>query len=111
MLDKFESEVMQRIIREDLLISDLLEKQYRVAKVINRHFTGVGFFTYYEIFDKNLKLTERLNFEMGIVQARIDGLAHGMGFILFVREGFIDMLEGYTYGEPWSNTVVAYSLE
>ena len=31
--------------------------------------------------------------------ARIDGLERGMGFILWLNEGYADCLEGYTYDE------------
>jgi len=41
------------------------------------------------------------DFELGDVDARMDGLEHGAGFLLFVRKGRMTILEGYSYEEPW----------
>jgi hypothetical protein len=30
---------------------------------------------------------------------RIDGLRHGMGFILWLKDGYLELLEGYSYEE------------
>ena len=112
--DKFtvlESEVMRKIIAEDPNISSILAKQYNVAKIISRDFTGVGFFTNFEIIDKNLKIKDNLKLTLGNVQAKIDGLEFGVGFVLFVEDGLISMLEGYTYDEPWPDTITSYLLE
>jgi hypothetical protein len=35
------------------------------------------------------------------VIARMEGLEHGAGFMLFIDDGVLVMLEGYTYDEPW----------
>ena len=37
-------------------------------------------------------------------------LAHGAGFVLFIRGGRLSMLEGYTYDEPWPDQVRGFSL-
>lgn len=34
----------------------------------------------------------------------------GVGFLLYVDDGLITMLEGYTYGEPWPQPVGEFSL-
>ena len=31
--------------------------------------------------------------------ARIDGLTHGVGFILWLKKGYVDQLEGYSHEE------------
>ena len=104
----FEDEVMHRLIEEKAELSNILLKQYNNATVVNRKFTGVGFFTDFEISDKSLIIREPLNFEFGSVQAETPHLQHGIGFILFIRNGFIDFLEGYTYGEPFPTDFSSY---
>jgi hypothetical protein len=32
-------------------------------------------------------------------QAQIDGIKHGMGFILWLERGYADCIEGYTYDD------------
>jgi hypothetical protein len=39
-------------------------------------------------------------------QARLDGLEHGMGFILWLKEGYADCLEGYSYGESTTGIIL-----
>ena len=109
---RFEAEVMQRIIEESLPESAILEEQYRCAKIVSREFTGFGFFTKFEVANKNLQIPARSNSHLGRVQAKIEGLEYGAGFVLFVKDGFISLLEGYCYGnEPWPDEITAYTLE
>lgn len=36
---------------------------------------------------------------------------YGVGFVLFIKKGVLDFLEGYTYGnEKWSDVIGNYSL-
>ena len=36
---------------------------------------------------------------LGNVQANVLGLVHGLGFALFLEDGRLALLEGYSYGE------------
>ena len=45
------------------------------------------------------------------VTVEIEGLRHGAGFVLFLGDGLLDMLEGYSYGEPWPSRVGRFSLQ
>ncbi|MGI6161068.1 MAG: hypothetical protein ACOYJD_03465 [Christensenellales bacterium] len=109
--EQFESDVMYKIISENNEISDELVKQYKNAKVVSREFTGVGFYTNFMVSNENLRLKDNFNVEMGNVQAELDGLKYGAGFVLFIRDGFIKSLEGYTYDEPWPKRIINYSFE
>jgi hypothetical protein len=44
------------------------------------------------------------------VVATIEGLEHGAGFVLFIENGLLDNLEGFTYDEPWPDRLGGYSL-
>ncbi len=81
-----------------------LEGQLSTATILSRENTGVGFYTRFSI--KHCADTviggERLR--RGPV-AKIHGLEHGMGFILWLNEGYSDCLEGYCYQE--STTKIA----
>ena len=109
--ENFESDAMTRIIAENPNLSDKLTRQYSSAKVVSREFTGVGFFTDFEVMDKESKLDDCANLQLGNVQAKIKGIEFGAGFVLFIKDGFIKLLECYTYGEPLPAQIFEYSFE
>jgi len=107
---RFEDEVMQKIIKEDTKLYQELKKQYEKSKVTNREFTGYGFYTNFEITDKSLRLESAINIELGSTHATINDVKNGVGFVLFIRNGLIEMLEGYTYEERWPQEIKQYSI-
>jgi hypothetical protein len=44
------------------------------------------------------------------VEGDLAGLAHGAGFVLFVEDGYLGMLEAFSYGERWPARVDSLSL-
>jgi hypothetical protein len=44
------------------------------------------------------------------IHIEVANIAVGAGIVLFVREGAIDFLEGYTYDEPWPDNLELVSL-
>jgi len=108
---QFERDIMKKILSENPNVSDRIEKQYESSKVISREFTGVGFFTKFEIFDTSLRLPHSPNLVLGDAHANIQGLEYGAGFILFVTNGLISTLEGYSYGEIWPENIEQYTIE
>jgi hypothetical protein len=40
----------------------------------------------------------------------MDGLEHGAGFELLVKDGYLRMLEGYSYDEPWPDSIHTFDL-
>jgi hypothetical protein len=81
-----------------------LEGQLSTARILSRENTGAGFYTRFSIKHRSGTAIggERLR---GGPVAKIDGLEHGMGFILWLNEGYADCLEGYSYEE--STTKIA----
>lgn len=76
-----------------------LRAQVAKASVRNRKNTGSGFFTYFDI--------DRTAPPIGGGKPRgmrdgpfatVQGAAHGMGFILWLKDGHADCLEGYCNG-------------
>jgi hypothetical protein len=106
---KFESEVMLNLLSETNEFSEQLKLQYLNSKVKERKFTGYGFFTEFTV-DSKFKLpnTEKMTF--GNLQADINDLKYGVGFVLFVNNGLIDFLECYTYDEKFPTEIINYNL-
>ena len=100
-----EKEIVNAILKcnKEHHMIDVLYEQYNVASVKNRTFTGEGFYTEFNIEDANEIAKLELEFQLGGIYAEIEGLECGAGFILYVKNGIISTLEGYSYGEHWPN--------
>jgi hypothetical protein len=104
---------LERAVLEMLLVGDhpalvVLRRQMEHVSVAGRETTGVGFFCDLSV-DDGCPTVDR-DFHLGDVHAEIEGLAHGAGFVLFVRGGRLSLLEGFSYDEPWPDTVRSFSL-
>ena len=71
-----------------------LEAQLLTATVRSRENTGAGFFTTFDVERASSAAIRGERLRNG-PEARIDGLEHGMGFILWLKEGYAECLEGY----------------
>jgi len=77
-----------------------LREQYRRARVSVVELTGVGFHVDFEIpVDSPLAVPP--NFAGGEAIITLEGATHGAGCVLFVRDGRLSTLEGYTYADSW----------
>lgn len=92
-----------------------LREQVERAKLVQREYSGVGFFCTFEVSSDAPIVIGKGDFEIGDVFANMDGLAHGAGFLLFIRDGYLDFLEGFSYDEPWpsedGNFTLSYRIE
>jgi hypothetical protein len=62
--------------------------------VISRQNTGAGFFTHFAMDGgSTTELPDLLDLH---VEAEINGIQDGLGFILWTKNGQLDFLEGYT---------------
>lgn len=106
---------LERAVLEKLLYGDskeyqILQKQCDDLLVSERKMTGVGFFTRFFLPSEVAKLPNKASFQIGDVAADIEDLKHGAGFELFIKNGQIYMLEGYTYDEPWPRDIRGFKL-
>ena len=101
---------MTALLAGDDPVIATLRSQYAVAAVVNRKFSGVGFFTTYSV-PSQLPRVKPPNFEVGDIQIEVLGVSAGVGTVLFVRDGKIDFLEGYTYVGPWPDNLELISLK
>lgn len=109
-LTKLERAVIDMLLAGDDEVLIVLRKQLQACEVKSRELTGVGFFTEFELPDSGeVSLNVRF-FKIGDVFAEIEGLKHGAGFLLYVEDGRIDMLEGHTFGEPWPSEIGEFRL-
>lgn len=77
----------------------VLKRQLEKAKVTKFENTGGGFFSSVAVANDAPLLSSRS--PLDVACAKVDGLEHPMGFLIFVKEGRITLLEGYAFGyEP-----------
>jgi hypothetical protein len=109
-LSPFEMQVLDTILYGDHPLLEVLREQVRVCRVTKREFTGVGFFTWLTVPTEGLVAGPNRTFTLSGASADLDGLTRGAGFVLFVTNGILDNLEGYTYDEPWPDVMGPFSI-
>jgi len=95
---QLEQAVLEAICQAHPADQTALESQLSTATFRSRENTGCGFFTHFSV-DRNSSRPiggERLR---NGPAAKIDGIKYGMGFILWLGQGYADCLEGYAYGD------------
>jgi hypothetical protein len=107
---ELEKQVLEKLLQGDDENLGVLREQARHAKVARRELTGAGFFTEFSLPAGILRLPDRPAFKIGDVNGTADNLKHGLGFLLYVVDGAISMLEGYTYDEQWPDEVLGLTL-
>jgi hypothetical protein len=86
-----------------------LRRQLEVATVMSRRVTGSGFFTTFALPSETPPAPVK-KARFGDVEARIVGLKYGAGFLVYVDDGELHMLEGYSYEELWPESVQSFEL-
>ncbi len=74
-----------------------LEQQLADAVVTMRENTGGGFFTTISV-SENARPVDGPRVLGHETSANVDGLEHGLGFVLFMEEGKLQLLEGFAWG-------------
>ena len=95
-------------------VLDELRNQFLNSKVEYRDFTGVGFFTGYLIREDIPPILNGKDFYFGDVIALHETLEFPFGFVLFIRNGYLLTLEGYTFGDDtwpddFTNVIIKFN--
>ncbi|MCL2726617.1 MAG: hypothetical protein FWD69_19530 [Polyangiaceae bacterium] len=106
---EFEHAVLAKLLAGDHAVLGVLRAQAQMARLASREYTGAGFFLSFDVPPEAPALATK-NFHFGDVTAAIDGLRYGAGFVVFVRNGRLDTLEGYSYEEPWPKEIRSFKL-
>jgi len=110
-LNRLEAAVIEMLLRGDHPALAALREQVAHCQVTDREMTGVGFFTKLSVGRSSPPAPAlRGIVRLGDVEADIEGLEHGAGFVLVIEDGSLRELEGYSYDEPWPATIGAFSV-
>ena len=110
---EFEKEVMEKILDSCEKPYCILRHQYLNSTIVSREFTGAGFFTHFAVPDELAVPGME-----GLIQdvfARFNNSDLIYLFVLFIRNGKIDCLEGFTgYGDwlyDYDRAILCYAYE
>ncbi len=92
-----EATALRAIFWETPALAPALERQLEVAEVGERKNSGGGFFTTIRVAD-DAPAIDGPSVLGYATQARISGLEHDFGFVLFIKAGRLHMLEGFAWG-------------
>jgi hypothetical protein len=108
-LTELERAVLNKLLEGNHPLLMQLRKDLSICRVSRREMTGAGFYTHFDAGVAPTASNSKLRF--GDVVAEIDGMTHGAGFVLYVENGRLSMLEGYGYDDPWPSTITGYTLK
>ncbi|WP_375403813.1 hypothetical protein [uncultured Sphingomonas sp.] len=94
---EMETWALQAIFDETPALSLKLRHQLCCATVTKRKNTGGGFFTSI-VLPKDTPQVECPRVLGYATHARVEGLEHGLGFVLFMEDGRLHLLEGFAWG-------------
>lgn len=78
--------------------------------VSDRELTGVGFLTEFQRSEE-LKLFEAdVSLRWGKVGARLNASKVETGYLVYVDDGYVTSVEGYTYGDEWPDQIEQIEL-
>ena len=97
--DEFEIIIISYIIEQYPEYKQKLQSQSEKMVVQKREFSTYGFSTYYAVTDGE-------NLQLGKHQWNINGLTRGSEYILWIKNGLISCLEGFSYNEPWPDEIL-----
>lgn len=91
-------------------VLNLLRKQSKGIISVLREYTGAGVYMTFTLADDVPRLSGQPSFVFGDVVADIEGLQLGAGFLLFVRNGLLHMLELYAYEDSFPTSIGQFSV-
>lgn len=93
---EFENKLIEMLLDGENEILSLLRKQYEQSKVVSREFSDVGFYTSFFIQNRDDLCLNGKSFYIGDVDGTVNDIEGAIGFILYIKNGYISLLEGYT---------------
>ncbi len=109
-LSIIEKAVLEKILDGNFPLLIQLQRQLELCIAEKREFTGFGFYTTLTV-PQSIPRIVGLDIKFGDVIGCIPGLPSGAGFLLYVKDGVLDMLEGYSYDEPWPSSIDCFNLK
>jgi hypothetical protein len=101
-LTALELAVAEAIAREYPDATETLLGQLKGAVVTSRDFTGVGFFTEFDV-PKDGPPAKGVVGPVGNIRSLVGPELYPMEFMLYVREGYAEMIEAYSFEDGYGD--------
>jgi hypothetical protein len=106
---EFERAVIEHIIEKD---APKYKKHLRYLSVDRRENTDVGVYVYFNYSDTSILCSDENRTAGQSLYAEIEGLQWGAGFMLYIDDGQITMLESFCHGaESWPAQIRKFKLK
>lgn len=106
---------LEQTIANELLRDPDLDPLKRVVdltevEVTERELTGPGFLTDFEKCPALKLFRDGTSLRWGNVGVRLNAEKLDTGYVVYVDDGYLTAIEGYTYGEDWPETIDAMEV-
>ncbi len=91
-------------------VGEGLLAQWKVASFTSRTMTGAGFFTYMNVLKDDAEPVDDALHQIGNLRVKLDTLQYDCGCLLFLKAGYLHVLECFTYDEKWPATVSHFEI-
>jgi hypothetical protein len=95
--------IIQFLTRKDVSIQDE-NAFFSDLSIENREFTGVGFITELNQSEKLKIDVNGESYKWGDLGAKLN-FSVDTGYLIYVENGYISAIEGYTYAEDWPENI------
>lgn len=99
-INSLEKAVLALMLSNDTIDCSYLRNQIEKSEVKERYYSGHGFFTTFALTEPIERVKDREGEVVDPIVYSSD-LPDGGGFVLFLKDGLIDLFEGFSYGSPW----------
>jgi len=103
-VNELEQTILTMLLAGEHPLLAVLREQLAVVEVENREFSGVGFFTELRVPPAAPRWDGAPRLIIGDVYAEMTGFTQPVGFLLFVNDGALDMLECFIHDDQWPTT-------
>jgi hypothetical protein len=100
-MNELERAVMTAVLAGEDSRLVTLREQLAVAEVTARDFMEAGFLTRFSVAEQAPRVTEPIKNPIDDVCAELAGEEHPAGFLLWLEEGALQSLEGFSYVAKW----------
>lgn len=83
---------------------------FDAVEAVDRELTGAGFLTEFGRSEEMKLFDTGVSLRWGKVGARLNSSKVETGYLVYVDDGYVTTIEGYTYGEEWPDKVEEIEL-
>lgn len=108
--NRLEQTIVNALLRDPKLSPLKPAVDLAELKVIDRELTGAGFLTEFEKCQALKLFPDGTSLRWGNVGVRLNAEKLETGYVVYVDDGYLTTIEGYTYGEEWPEAIHAMEV-